>query len=99
MTPNLYDDNQVEQVLKDRIEQKMQSQSWYQKFSNTATSIGTLVATLLFIVISAGVEIPSEYMVYVLVAIQVLGVLGIRITPNGVTKSTEAALLGGKHRG
>lgn len=98
MTPNLYDDSQVEQVLKERIEQKLQSQSWYQKFSNTATSIGTLVATLLFIVISAGIEIPQEYMVWVLVGIQVLGTIGIRITPNGVTKSTESVLLGGKHR-
>ena len=98
MIHNLYDDRQVDQIIRQKFDEKIGAQPWYRKSANTVTSIGTLLATILAVVISSGVEIPGNYLVWVAVAIQVLGVIGIRITPNGVTNNVRDAILTGKHR-
>ena len=70
------------QVLRDRLA----DQPWYQRSANTVTAIITLGVNVLWVLTSLGVDVDPTVVAGVAAAIQVLGVVGIRLTPNGVTQ-------------
>ena len=84
------------QVLRDRFA----AQPWYRKSANTVTGIVTLGVNALWVLTSLGVDVDPTIIAGVAAAIQVLGVVGIRLTPNGVTERQirEIEEYTGRHR-
>lgn len=84
------------QILRDRFA----TQPWYRRSANTVTSIVTLGVNVLWVATSLGVDVDPTVVAGVAAAIQVLGVVGIRLTPNGVTQRqiTEIEAYVGRHR-
>ncbi len=79
---------------------KLAEQSVYKKYSNTVTSLVATAVNVVWVLISFGVDVPTEATVGIAVAIQALGVVGVKFTPNGVTEKQikEIEAYAGKHR-
>ena len=88
--------NDLAAVLRDKLSQ----QPWYRTYANTAVTLVTLGVNVLWVIISLGVDVDPNIIGAVAAAIQALGVVGVKLTPNGVTErqihDIEAYV--GKHR-
>jgi len=73
------------QVLIDRVRSQMEAQTWYQKFSNTATTAAGAVLLALWYAASLGLDVPTDVSEPIYVTIGTLTVLGVLKTPNGTT--------------
>lgn len=72
--------------LTDILRDKLAEQPWYRTYANTATTLVTLGVNLVWILTSLGVDIDPTIIGGVAAAIQALGVVGVKLTPNGVTQ-------------
>jgi hypothetical protein len=73
-------------ILGNILRDKVAEQPIYKRYSNTvATAVGALVAVV-WTLISLGVELPAQVGQGVLVLIAVFTVVGVKLTPNGVTE-------------
>lgn len=90
------DETQVIDVL----QQKLQEQPWYRTVANTVVTLVTLGVNVVWVLIGLGVDVPTEVLIGVAGAIQALGVVGVKLTPNGVTERQikEIEQYVGKHR-
>ena len=79
---------------------KLAEQPLYKKYANTVTSLIATAVNVLWVLISLGVDLPSETLIGVAVAIQALGVVGVKFTPNGVTEKQidDIEEFAGRHR-
>lgn len=79
---------------------KLAEQPLYKKYANTVTSLIATAVNVVWVLISLGVELPTEATVGIAVAIQALGVVGVKFTPNGVTEKQIADIeaYAGRHR-
>ncbi len=73
---------QLTQVLQERLAE----QPWYRTSANTVTTAVTLGVNVIWVLVSLGVHVDATIVGSVAAAIQALGVLGVRLTPNGVTE-------------
>ncbi|ORJ92613.1 hypothetical protein A6F55_23920 [Prescottella equi] len=80
------------QLIGDLLRPLLESQPWYRKFSNTATSLAGLVVSIVWTVIAVGIDLPNQIVVGVLVAIAALTTVGVKNTPNGVTERQIAEI-------
>ncbi|NMO00841.1 hypothetical protein HH308_06390 [Gordonia sp. TBRC 11910] len=82
------------------LREKLATQPWYRKSANTVTSILTLGVNVVWVLVSLGVDVDPTIIAGVAAAIQVLGVVGVRLTPNGVTERQikEIEEYTGRHR-
>lgn len=82
------------------LREKLARQPLYKKYANTVTSLIATGVNVLWVLISLGVDVPIEATVSVAVAIQALGVIGVKFTPNGVTEKQIADIeaYSGRHR-
>ncbi|QCQ91721.1 hypothetical protein [Rhodococcus sp. SGAir0479] len=74
------------QLIGDLLRPVLESQPWYRKFSNTATSLMGLVVSIVWTIIASGMGLPNQIVVGVLVAIAALTTVGVKNTPNGITE-------------
>lgn len=90
------DETQVIDVL----QQKLQEQPWYRTVANTVVTLVTLGVNVVWILVGLGIDVPTEVLIGVAGAIQALGVVGVKLTPNGVTERQikEIEQYVGKHR-
>ena len=86
--------------LAEVLRAQLAEQPWYRRSANTVTSIVTLGVNALWVLASVGVDVDPAVIGGVAAAIQVLGVVGIRLTPNGVTQRQidEIEQYVGRHR-
>ncbi|MCF8605160.1 hypothetical protein L5I01_17540 [Gordonia sp. HY442] len=84
------------EILRD----KLADQPWYRTYANTATTLVTLGVNVLWVLVSLGVDIDPTIIGTVAAGIQALGVVGVKLTPNGVTtrQIDELEQYVGKHR-
>ncbi|MGC5249487.1 hypothetical protein ACPXB3_21485 [Gordonia sp. DT219] len=82
------------------LRDKLAEQPWWKKYANTVTTAITLGVNVLWVLVSLGVDIDPTIIGGVAAAIQALGVLGVKLTPNGVTERQIADIENyvGKHR-
>ncbi len=82
------------------LRQQLADQPLVKRYANTVTTLVTLGINVLWILISLGVDVPGDVVTGVAVAIQALGVVGVRLTPNGVTEKQvrELESYAGRHR-
>ncbi|AUV60728.1 holin [Gordonia phage Biskit] len=82
------------------LQQKLQEQPWYRTVANTVVTLVTLGINVVWILVGLGIDVPTEVLVGVAGAIQALGVVGVKLTPNGVTERQikEIEQYVGKHR-
>ena len=73
------------QVLIDRVKSQMEAQSWYQRFSNTATAAAGAALLALWCAASFGLSVPDNVAEPVYVGLGILTALGVLKTPNGTT--------------
>ena len=71
-----------------KLQEKVQEQSWFQKYSNTATTI--ISGLSVFMVWAGGNEInlPDQVQLIIGAILVVAQVLGVKATKNGLTEST-----------
>ena len=72
--------------LAEVLRARLAEQPWYRRSANTVTALVTLGVNVLWVLASVGVDVDPAVIGGVAAAIQVLGVVGIRLTPNGVTE-------------
>lgn len=86
--------------LSELLQDALANQPWYRRYANTVTTLVGLGVNVLWILLSVGVNIDPSVIVGVAAAIQALGVVGVRVTPNGITERQVAELeqYAGKHR-
>ncbi len=89
-----------QQEVADVLQQKLQEQPWYRTVANTVVTLVTLGVNIVWVLIGLGVDVPTEVLIGVAGAIQALGVIGVKLTPNGVTQRQikEIEQYVGKHR-
>lgn len=80
------------EVLRPAIE-LLESQKWYQKFSNTATTAVGGLTMGVFFAASIGFDLPREAMGWGFMVIGVGTALGVLKTPNGMTESLLQKML------
>lgn len=87
-------------MLTDLLRDKLAEQPWYRTYANTVVTILTLGVNVLWVLISVGVDVDPTIIGTVAAAIQALGVVGIKLTPNGVTDRQigELTEYAGRHR-
>ena len=68
------------------LQDKLAQQPWWQTYANTVTTVITLGVNVLWVLISLGIDIDPTVIGAVAAAIQGLGVVGVKLTPNGVTR-------------
>lgn len=82
------------------LREKLEQQPLVKKYANTVTTaVGALIAVV-WTLVSAGIEVPDQLSQGVLVLISLLTVVGVKLTPNGVTEKQVEELTDyvGKHR-
>lgn len=82
------------------LREKLEQQPLVKKYANTVTTaVGALIAVV-WTLISSGIEVPAQLSQGVLVLISLLTVVGVKLTPNGVTEKQVEELTDyvGKHR-
>ena len=72
--------------LAEILRHKLEQQPWYRTYANTATTLVTLGVNLLWVLVSLGVDIDPTVIGAIAAGIQALGVVGVKLTPNGVTQ-------------
>ncbi|OZF40741.1 hypothetical protein CH296_00345 [Rhodococcus sp. 14-2496-1d] len=84
----------------DALREIVANQPLVKRYSNTVTSLLGLGVNLIWVLIGLGVDIPTNVLVGIAVAIQSLATVGIRFTPNGVTEKQVAEIeeYVGRHR-
>ncbi|MCF8610077.1 hypothetical protein L5G28_07860 [Gordonia sp. HY285] len=89
-----------EQDLAGFLRDKLAAQPWYKTYANTVTTVVTLGVNVLWVLVSLGVDIDPTVIGAVAAAIQGLGAVGVKLTPNGVTRRQIDDLEGyvGRHR-
>ncbi|WVX87806.1 membrane protein [Gordonia phage BillDoor] len=89
-----------QQEVADVLQQKLEEQPWYRTVANTVVTLVTLGVNIVWVLIGLGVDVPTEVLIGVAGAIQALGVIGVKFTPNGVTQRQirEIEQYVGKHR-
>lgn len=82
------------------LQEKKDEQPWYKTYVNSAISSVSLVANVLWALISAGMDVDPLIIIGVLAVIQFAGVMGIKLSTNGVTPKQIKELEDyvGKHR-
>lgn len=82
------------------LQQRLAEEPWWRRSANTVTTVVTLGVNVLWVLISLGVHVDPAVIGAVAAAIQALGVVGIKMTPNGVTERQIKEIEGyvGKHR-
>lgn len=73
-------------ALTEILQEKLAAQPWYRTSANTVTTLITLGVNLIWILTSLGVDIDPTIIGGVAAVIQALGVVGVKLTPNGVTQ-------------
>lgn len=73
-------------MLVDVLRAKLDAQPWYRTYANTVTTLVTLAVNALWLLVSLGVDVDPTVIGGVASAIQALGVVGVKLTPNGVTR-------------
>lgn len=83
-------------ILRDRLAE----QPWWRTYANTVTTVVTLGVNVLWVLISLGVDVDPTVIGAVAAAIQALGVVGVKMTKNGVTvrQIDELTEYAGRHR-
>lgn len=89
-TPSPVDPGAAELV--ELVRKQLEVQPWYKRFSNTATTAAGLALVTIWLVTSAGFDIPSDVTRVVYGVLAVLTVLGVVKTPNGTTEAQVAKL-------
>ena len=87
-------------LIGDLLREKLEQQPLVKKYANTVTTaVGALIAVV-WTLVSAGIEVPEQLSQGVLVLISLLTVVGVKLTPNGVTEKQVEELTDyvGKHR-
>ena len=87
-------------LIGELLRQKLEQQPLVKKYANTVTTaVGALIAVV-WTLVSAGIEVPDQLSQGVLVLISLLTVVGVKLTPNGVTEKQVEELTDyvGKHR-
>jgi len=82
------------------LREKLEQQPLVKKYANTVTTaVGALIAVV-WTLVSTGIEVPEQLSQGVLVLISLLTVVGVKLTPNGVTEKQVEELTDyvGKHR-
>lgn len=69
------------------INKKFQEQSWFKENSNFITSVGGLLATLVAWAASQPFAVDARVQAVILLVGFVLTTLGVKVTPNGISKS------------
>lgn len=80
-------DNALLDVTGAFINKKFQEQSWFQENSNFITSLGGFVATLVAWASTQPFAVDPRVQVVILLVGFVLTTLGVKVTPNGISKS------------
>lgn len=86
--------------LTEILQKKLNDQPWYRTYANTVTTVITLGVNVVWVLIALGVNIDPGVIGAVAGAIQALGIVGVKMTPNGVTERQIRDLEGyiGRHR-
>ncbi|PZT99498.1 MAG: hypothetical protein DI630_16915 [Gordonia sp. (in: high G+C Gram-positive bacteria)] len=86
----------ITQILRD----KLAEQPLYKKYSNTLTTVGGLTVGVIWLLVSSGIDVPDSVTQGGLVLTSLLTVIGVRLTPNGVTEKQIAEIEAyvGRHR-
>lgn len=89
-----------QELLADILRAQLEQQPWYRRVANTVTTAVGAIVGALWTIVAAGVELPPEVVVGVLVLVQLATVAGVKLTPNGVTQRQVDALeeYVGRHR-
>ncbi|QXU55197.1 hypothetical protein [Rhodococcus sp. LW-XY12] len=89
-----------QEIVVDVLRSKLEEQPWYRRVANTVTTASGTLVGVLWLAVSAGVELPTEIIVGGLVLTQIATTVGVKLTPNGVTQRQVAELEDyvGKHR-
>lgn len=74
------------------VQRELNEQPWYRRKANTITTLGGAVATTVAYLLTSGLELPGWAQVALPGLLLVLTVLGVNVTPNGVTPTTGAQL-------
>lgn len=87
-------------ILGNILREKVADQPIVKRYANTVTSAVGLLVAVVWTLISAGVDLPSQVTTGVLLLVSVFTVVGIKLTPNGVTEKQVAEIEDyvGKHR-
>lgn len=80
------------ELIGDLLRPVLESQPWYRKFANTATSLVGLVIAIVWTALSTGINLPQQVVVGVLVAIAALTTVGVKNTRNGITERQLAEI-------
>lgn len=86
----------------DQLRADLQAQPWFKRFSNTVSSAVGVLALVIWVAVTNGVQIDPAIQTGVGALLAVLTVLGVLKTPNGVTlrgvEKVEDAALTVAHR-
>lgn len=89
----------VDRLVGDRLRDELDQQPWWRRVANTVTAGVGAVVGLLWVLVSSGVDLPAPVTQWVPVVIAALTVVGIKLTPNGVTQRQIDGLTAvGRHR-
>lgn len=87
-------------ILGNILRDKVAEQPLVKRYANTVTTAIGAVVAVVWTLISLGVDLPAQVGQGVLVIIAVFTVVGVKLTPNGVTEKQveEIEDYVGKHR-
>ncbi|MGH2360472.1 MAG: hypothetical protein ACRDGM_08015 [bacterium] len=86
---------EVQEAMEDRLYDLLKAQSWWKRYSNTATAIVTNLVLVAWLIVASGTALPPAVQWTVAAVLFAGNVLGIRRTPNGVTPSLIELVVGG----
>lgn len=87
-------------LLADLLRTQLDRQPWYRRVANTVTTAVAALVGVVFTAVAAGLELPADLVVGVLVLVQLAAVVGVKLTPNGITARQIDSLeeYAGRHR-
>ncbi|ERB55483.1 holin [Rhodococcus sp. P27] len=91
-------------ILDDLLRATLENQPWYRKWANTITTVIFALLNASWLLISTGIELPSQVVIGIAIVVLVSNILGVKMTKNGVTDSTAEQIKAnvetyvGKHR-
>ena len=90
----------ADEVLVDVLRAQLAAQPWWRTSANTVTSAVTLGVNAGWLLVSFGVDVDPMVIAVVAALVQLLGVVGVKLTPNGVTarQIDELEAYVGRHR-
>lgn len=82
------------------LREKLQEQTWFQRYANTVTAALGLIVGAAWFILQLGLDLPEQVTNVVLGLIALGTVVGVRLTPNGVTEKQvqEIEEYVGRHR-